>query len=250
MKISFHYTYLIMAIGFILSGYITNLIVFTLIILVHELGHYFIAKLNNFKIDKIIIYPYGGITKINININENINKELSVAIGGILIQLILYLVIYMLYKNNYIRDYIFFLFSKYNRNILLFNILPIIPLDGSKILSLLLYKFIPYKLTNKVIIFISLFTLIILLIINYYELNYTMIMTISIMINNIYKYNKNINHLFNRFILERYLYHYQYKNPKIIKKIGNMYKNKSHIFYNNKKYIKESDYIRRLFLKK
>ena len=101
MKISFHYTYLIMAIGFILSGYITNLIVFTLIILVHELGHYFIAKLNNFKIDKIIIYPYGGITKINININENINKELSVAIGGILIQLILYLVIYMLYKNNY-----------------------------------------------------------------------------------------------------------------------------------------------------
>lgn len=250
MKIVFHYTYLIMSIGFILSGYITNLIIFTIIIIVHELGHYLMAKLNKFKIDKIIIYPYGGVTRINTNINENINKELSVAIAGIIMQIILYILIYYLYKYNYIREYIFLLFSKYNRNIMLFNILPIIPLDGSKVLNLLLYKFIPYKTSNIMMILISLLIIIFLVVINYYELNYTMLMTMSILINYIYKYYTNINYLFNRFILERYLYKYKYKDFKIIKKVGNMYKNKSHLFYIDKKYIKEDDYIRRLFLKK
>lgn len=250
MKISFHYTYLIMALGFLLSGYISNLLVFTSIILVHETGHYLMAKINNLEVNKIIIYPYGGITKINNKLNENINKELSVAISGIIMQLLFYLIIYLLYKNNYLREYIFNLFYNYNKSILLFNILPIIPLDGSKILNLILYKFIPFKLSNKIIICISFLVLIILFITNYYELNYTMIMTISILLNNIYKNYKNINYLFNRFILERYLYNYKYKDNRIIKKIDNMYKNKSHIFYINKKYVKEKDYIRAFFLKK
>lgn len=250
MKISFHYTYLIMAIGFILAGYITNLLVFTSIILVHELGHFLAARIYNFEIYKIIIYPYGGLTKINNKVNENINKELSVAISGIIMQLFFYLIVYILYKNNFLREYIFHLFSNYNKNILLFNILPIVPLDGSKILNLILYKFIPLKLSNIMMLYISFFTIIILLIINYYELNYTMLMTISILINSIHKYYKSINYYFNRFILERYLYHYKYKDHKIIKDIKHMYKNKSHIFHINKKYIKEDDYIKRFFLKK
>lgn len=250
MKIVFHYTYLIVALGFIISGYIPNLLVFTSIILVHEMGHYIMAKINKFEVNKIIIYPYGGITKINTKLNERINKELSVAISGIIMQLLFYFIIYILYKNNLLRLYIFNLFKTYNKNILLFNILPIIPLDGSKIINLLLYKLIPFKLANKIMAYISALGVLILFIINYYEFNYTMIMTISILISNINKYYKNINYSFNRFILERYLYHYKYKDNKIIKKINNMYKNKSHIFHINKRYIQEDDYIRRFFLKK
>lgn len=239
-----------MAIGFILSGYISNLLVFTSIILVHESGHFLMAKSNNFQVDKIIIYPYGGITKINTKLNENINKELSVAISGIIMQILFYIIIYILYKNNYIREYIFNLFYIYNKNILIFNILPIIPLDGSKILKLILYKYIPYKLSNKIMIYISFTLLITLLLINYYELNYTMLMTITILINNIYNNYKAINYLFYRFILERYLYHYKYKDSRIIKKIDNMYKNKNHIFNIHEKYIREEEYIKELFLKK
>ena len=55
MKITFHYTFLLVAISFILTGYFSNLIIFTSIILIHELGHYHAAKINNLKVDKIII---------------------------------------------------------------------------------------------------------------------------------------------------------------------------------------------------
>ena len=55
MKIEFHYTYILIAISFILTGYFSNLIIFTNIIIVHELGHYTMAKINGLNPEKIII---------------------------------------------------------------------------------------------------------------------------------------------------------------------------------------------------
>ncbi|MBQ8219054.1 MAG: hypothetical protein IJZ79_04805, partial [Bacilli bacterium] len=155
MKVEFHYTYLLIALSFILTGYFSNILVFTSIILIHELGHYTTSKLYKLNPDKIIIYPYGGITKLNIPINTNINKELHIAISGVIFQSIYYLIIFFLYKNNFIREYIFNEFTTYHYSILIFNLLPIHPLDGSKILNLFLLKFFPYKLTLKLNIYIS-----------------------------------------------------------------------------------------------
>ena len=77
MKIEFHYTYIIIALSFILTGYFSNLIVFTSIIIIHELGHFVVAKILKLNPDKIVIYPFGGITKMNNLINTEISKELS-----------------------------------------------------------------------------------------------------------------------------------------------------------------------------
>ena len=145
MKIEFHYTYIIIAIGFILTGYFSNLIIFTSIIIIHELGHYIIAKINKLNPEKIIIYPFGGITRMNNLVNTPISKELEVALSGILFQSIYYLIIVTLYDNNLIRDYIFNIYTTYHYSILIFNILPIHPLDGSIILNLLISKHLPYK---------------------------------------------------------------------------------------------------------
>jgi len=247
MKIEFHYTYLIIALSFILTGYFSNIIIFTSIIIIHELGHYLIAKKNNLKVNKIIIYPYGGITKLNTPINIPINKELQVAISGIIFQIIYYLIIVILYKNNIIREYIFNIFKIYHYNILLFNLLPIHPLDGSKILNLLLSKIFPYKLTNKITIPVSIITIIIIFKINYYQFNYTTILIISIITDNIIKYYNNLNYLFNRFLLERYLYKQTYQKSKTIKKVDHMYKDKYHIIKTKNNYITEKQALSHRF---
>ena len=117
MKIEFHYTYILIALGFILTGYFHNLIIFTSIIIIHELGHYTIAKLNKLNVEKIIIYPYGGIVKMNNQVNTPIKKELSVAISGIIFQTIFFLIITIMYKQGIIRDYIYNLFTVYNKSI-------------------------------------------------------------------------------------------------------------------------------------
>ena len=90
-KFEFHYTYLIMALGFVLVGYYKNLLIFTSIIVIHELGHYIIAKILKFNVVKIVIYPYGGLVKIEDSINKNSNDELLVAISGVVFQSLYYL---------------------------------------------------------------------------------------------------------------------------------------------------------------
>ena len=250
MKIEFHYTYLLIALGFILTGYFHNLIIFTSIILIHELGHFTIAKLNKLNVEKIIIYPYGGLVKMNNLINTNINKELFVAVSGIIFQSIFYLIVIFLYSQGLIRDYIFDLFAVYNESILIFNILPIHPLDGSKILNLLLSKILPYNLTNKLNVIISLVTLMIMIYINYYDFNYTTILIIGVIIDNIIKYQKELKYIFNKFLLERYIYNITYKKTKKINKITNMYKEKYHIVKENNIYITEKQALSHKFKRK
>ena len=250
MKIEFHYTYILIALGFILTGYFHNLIIFTSIIIIHELGHYTIAKLNKLNVEKIIIYPYGGIVKMNIPVNTPIKKELYIAVSGIIFQTIYFIIIIIIYKQGLIRDYIYNLFTIYNKSILMFNILPIHPLDGSKILNLLLSKILPFNIANKLNIIISIITLIILISINYYELNYTTFLILGVIIDNISKYYKQLKYIFNKFLLERYIYKITYNKTKKINKINHMYKEKYHILKENNTYITEKQALSNKFQRK
>ena len=191
-KIEFHYTFIIIALGFVLAGYFSNLIVFTSIIIIHELGHIITGLHFKYKLDKVIIYPYGGMTKFNTIINTNINKDILVAISGVIVQSIYFILITILYTKGYIREYIYNLFTIYNKSILLFNILPIIPLDGSKIINLILSKYLYYNLSNKLTIIISFITIIIILITRIYEYNYSFIIILGLLMKNIYDFYKNI----------------------------------------------------------
>ena len=184
-KIEFHYTFIIIALGFVLAGYFSNLIVFTSIIIIHELGHIITGLHFKYKLDKVIIYPYGGMTKFNTIINTNINKDILVAISGVIVQSIYFILITILYTKGYIREYIYNLFTIYNKSILLFNILPIIPLDGSKIINLILSKYLYYNLSNKLTIIISFITIIIILITRIYEYNYSFIIILGLLMKNI-----------------------------------------------------------------
>ena len=250
MKIEFHYTYILIAISFILTGYFSNLLIFTSIIIIHELGHYIIAKLLKLNPQKMVIYPFGGITKMDNPVNTSTNKELIVAISGIMFQTIYYLIIIILYRNNILREYIFNIYKKYYDNILIFNLLPIYPLDGSRILTSLLSKILPYKKTMKLNIIISILTGLTVTYINYYEFNYTTIMVVLIIIDNLIKYHKNINYIFNNFLLERYLHRLHFKKTKKIDKISHMYKDKYHIIKQKKGYLTEKQLLIRRFNEK
>ena len=250
MKIEFHYTYLIVALGFIITGYFSNLLVFTSIILIHEIGHYLTASYYHQKVNKITIYPYGGLTEINTPINTPIKHDLLVAISGVAIQIIYYSLITILYQQGLIRQYIYQQFTTYHYSILIFNLLPIHPLDGSKILTLILSKLFPYKITLKINIITSIITIIILLITKYYKFNYTTILIISLIITSITKYYHQIDYLFNKFLLERYLYKITYHQNKKISHLNNMYKEKYHIIKENNHYITEKQALKARFSRK
>lgn len=246
--IRFHNTYLVMALCFVLSGYFLNLIVFTSLILVHELGHYLVARILKFNVMEIVIYPYGGITRLDDLINRNTNEELLVASSGVIMEYLFYLVIVYLYKESVIREYTFNLFRLYNSRIIFFNLLPIYPLDGGRIVNLLLNKIVNYNLSNKLTVFISSISVFGLVFLSIYSFNYSNIIIYMVLIGYIIEYKKNIKYLYNKFMLERYLYTFDFDDMKIINNKNKMYKDKKHLFFINNRYFKEKDFLFRIFL--
>lgn len=187
-----------------LCGYIRVGITIFLIVLIHEVGHVLVCLLFGYKIKSVTLYPFGGLTRVEKDINTSPYKELILASAGLFMQIILYVVALCFgYKNS--------LFYKYNKSIFLFNLLPIIPLDGSVIVYSLLNRFTTFKNSYKAYIVVSIISLVIYIIINYkYSLNNYLI--VSIFIYKIYEGIKNYKYVYNRFLVERYLkkYHFKY----------------------------------------
>lgn len=239
-----------MAFGLVITGHFVNLIIFTSLIIIHEMGHIIISKILSYKIDKVIIYPYGGFVKLNTRINTKIENDLLVAISGIIMQSIYFGIIFFLYRNGIVREYIYSLFLLYHKSMLIFNLLPIYPLDGAKIVNLILSKYFSFNIANYISIVISLITVVLFLYSDIYENNYSIILVIGVLMQNIYKFYKDISYIYNRFILERYLFKFNYKDKKVIKNINKMYKNREHLFNDKGKLMNEKEYISTFFEKK
>lgn len=239
-----NYTYLFFLLAFI-SGYIKNIIIIFFICIIHELGHVVFIKLFKYKINYIEILPFGGFTSIDKKINTSIFKDFFIAIGGIVAQLLLGIIIYPLKDNINIITYN--LFNYYNKLLIIFNLLPIIPLDGSKIVNLILEKYYSYKLSYYINGVISIISLVLFLIINYiYNLdNYFIIL---FLLFKFIMYIKEYKHIINRFLLERYLYNLEYKHINCkTERIEEIKKETYHYFNCDGKIITEKAKLREMF---
>jgi len=200
---------------FFLCGYIKQGIIIFLIVLVHELGHVCAAQFYKYKVIDITIYPFGGITKLEKDINTPIKNELVIAIFGIVFQIILMLWVMFIPLTPYTKELVF----KYNLSIMLFNILPIIPLDGSLILKSILNKFFSFKTSFYLYIINSVIMVMIYFISNYW-FNLNNYLIITLFLYKIVMEIKNYKYVHNKFLLERYLKKYNFKN--ISTKEGNL----------------------------
>ncbi|MEG1305855.1 MAG: site-2 protease family protein [Bacilli bacterium] len=213
------------------------------IILIHESGHLLVALLFKFKIGKVLIYPFGGITKYNEIININIFKELLVLVAGPLFQVILTIIIYNINKYGLINENTYNIFSIINRELFIFNLLPIVPLDGSKLLSIVLQLLLPYKLSLYIIIYISIIASTITVLFS----PYIIIKVCALLLcKNIYQEYKDINYKFNKFLLERNLYNLRKVYINNINRVRRCFK--YNIIYNNMLY-SEKDYLKYVYFK-
>lgn len=212
-----------------------------LIVLVHELGHILVAVLFKFKIKKINIYPFGGYTLFEYDINTSFIKEFLLFLGGILFQMIFYIIIKAHFRMNI---YTYKLIKEINIRILLFNLIPIIPLDGGKVLNILLNKIFPFKTSHLISIYISYLFIIILLSYSFKNLN-LFLMIIILLILTILERRKH-KLIFNMFLIERYIKNINYKNINFINNnnIKLLKKYSKNIFIINNKYIDEKDVIK------
>lgn len=245
-KVKIDFTAYFIMLGSLLCGWFINVILIFVIVFIHELGHVVLLKYYQEEIEEIRIYPFGGITKTKILINTPSNKSIAIALGGVIAQLILLCVFILFFNFSFVEYDTFLMFYKYNMAIIFFNLIPIIPLDGSVILKNILAKFLPYRISNIIYIVISFLGILLFFSYNYfYKINNYMIIGVLIYksINSI----KNYSYERNLFFLERYLYKIKYRKIKYINNKNNFYLDSHHFIKNDNLYKDEDEFLRNMF---
>lgn len=183
-----------------------ELFVLLLIIFVHEMGHAIAAAFFSWRIKKISFLPFGGVAEMDEHGNRPIREEAIVIIAGPLQHVWLIGGAFILHELSLMSTDFFLLFVKYNLMVLVFNLLPIWPLDGGKLLFLLLSFIHPFVKAHQQTLILSgvsigLFALA-TLIISPAHLNIWIVL--SFLIISLMTEWKQRRYTFLRFLLERY----------------------------------------------
>jgi Zn-dependent protease len=117
-------------------------VLFFVSVLLHELGHSWVALREGLTVKSIVLFIFGGIAQIGQR-SPTARTELLVAAGGPLVSLILTIVFGALAllasSNDYLEAPAAYLF-RINLALLLFNLIPGFPLDGGRILRALVWQ--------------------------------------------------------------------------------------------------------------
>lgn len=233
----FHFFFYITSFIFLFSGHFKDYIMIMGIVLFHELGHIMMGRYFKWSIQKIIILPFGCITKFKTEINVPLKEEFFVTIMGPFFQIIGAFFYYQVTKNE--------LFLFYHHVLLFLNLLPIIPLDGSKIINVFFCKIFSYKKALFLSFKLSVLFLILTIFYEFYYFNFLLfIWTILLILEN--KKEKQFLLLkFYLFLKERMEHQYQF--PYRYEKINNVdrIKRDVHCIFQNQ--YTERDAIKRYF---
>ncbi len=139
------FTYLYLLLAFISGS--SYYVAFLLFSILHEIGHYLVALYFSFEIEKIMILPFGAFLLLRDLGKHYVYEEIWMLFCGPFVNMICF-ILFVFFKEP--------LLAKINIYILIFNLLPIYPLDGSKLLLLFLSYLIDYQKCMQIQIKVSL----------------------------------------------------------------------------------------------
>jgi len=125
---------ILFAVGFYFRFFDILLIAYT-ITAIHEFAHILTAKMCDVKIDGVEVLPFGITMRIAKNCINNTSSEVKIAIAGPVSNFLISYFVYGFYEGMY-KDYIITASLAMG----LFNLLPVLPLDGGRVLRALLVK--------------------------------------------------------------------------------------------------------------
>lgn len=236
-----------------ISGLFRDIISLFLIIIIHEMGHVIMSLIFKWNIDKINITMYGGYITYNENIDKPFIEEFLISISGILMQSIFFFLLYLLNKVCIVDIDTLLIIRKYHYSVLLFNLIPVVPLDGAKVLNVILNNYFSYKKSLDITNYISVLFVILLLgsfIILKYKVEFSYLVILSFIISSIIKNIMDSPFLFNKFLFERYKKPVYYV-PYYIKsgRIKEMRRQRKNYFYIDNRCVDETIILNRKFMK-
>lgn len=190
----------------IITGFFRDLVLLFSIIFIHELGHYSMARFFNWRVRKIVLLPFGGVAEVDEHGNRPFKEEFLVVIFGPFQHILLIALGFFLAYSGLWTSAFFEKFLAFNLMILMFNLLPIWPLDGGKLLFLAFAYFQPFKRAHhSQLFFSSIFLfLFVCIVITMFTFNLNLLIILMFLAFSIYTEWRHHYYVFLRFLLERY----------------------------------------------
>lgn len=205
---------LVLAFGALAGRWLELVTLFTLV-LIHEWGHAVCARALGWNVQSIVLMPFGGALQVIPPPLAPPWHEFVIALAGPLTHVPLIVLGWILTDLKLWSQAMGQFWFEGNMMIFMFNMLPLFPLDGGRMVLALLTRIIPYRMALMFIYGWTLFlsVLMTLLIIGVPYVGYVLkgslsallllpyVLTISLTAFN------DLQHTMHRFFLERYMYH-------------------------------------------
>jgi len=192
MKIDF--SFYIAIILSLISGQIDIYLTYLIALTIHECGHLIIASIFKWEIFELKISAIGGFLTFKDDLTKPAWESFCVASGGIIFNIIFGLILLLL---DGPATLIYTQFA-----IAIFNLLPITPLDGSRLIQAFLRGVLDYKMVLKVIRIANIiFLIIFILTIAILGLEQYFIVA-GILAILVFKYHKMVPYLYQRYRIQ------------------------------------------------
>lgn len=206
---SIHPLFVIVMLASAVTGYFAELLTLFIIVLVHELGHVVVAKGFGWTIREVKLLPFGGVAEVEEAGGISAKEDAIVAIAGPLQNVWMGALAWGLGASGIWDEAWAQYVSGANLMIALFNLLPIYPLDGGKLLQALLsymmnyYRMLVWSARLSLVFSVFMLAAAFLPLLSGKGIQLNLLIVGSFLFLSNWTYHRNIPYLFYRFLTHR-----------------------------------------------
>ncbi|KIL53346.1 hypothetical protein KP77_03220 [Jeotgalibacillus alimentarius] len=199
-RVSIHPFFWMMAAASFITGQFHSFFILFMLVLAHEAAHGIAAVFFRWQVKSLTLLPFGGHLEVKGILNKPVTEEAVVALSGPFFHLLVH--IFLLYSHlpfAYTEELIHL-----NLQLLFFNLLPVWPLDGGRILSCLIHLFFPFKKSLDLLIAFSTVTLLTLIAASVWQLQLQWLLLLIYAGFSTWHLYRTRHFLFKQFLLEKW----------------------------------------------
>lgn len=147
IELSLHPLFVIIMLFSVVTGQFLELLTLFTIVFIHEMGHVVAALLAGVTVKSVQLLPFGGVAVIEDHGRLTASREIGIALAGPLQNGIMIVIAFGLQQAGYGNQEFLTYFIHANAIIGLFNLVPVLPLDGGKVLHTTISLVLPYYYT-------------------------------------------------------------------------------------------------------
>lgn len=215
---------------------------------VHELAHIVVAKILGYRIHCIRVYPFGLAAQVQYMGFGDTRKEcLIVAAGPLMHITFIPLILLVCLHLSWISTSFYVYLCTINKAFFFFNLLPIYPLDGGRIVQCFMHSFCTFIFAQNLTCIVSGILLTFCIYVKIFQGigSYLLVLFIYIQL-----YMSFRNRMYEVFAFYRYRYHHPTNYPICVHKKDDMYRMRHNVWVHENGWMDEQGWIYRKLVKR